>query len=101
VPELWVADRGNGRVQVYGLDGSFRRVVGETFLNSPSAFAPYGQKLVIAELYARLAVVGPDDQLVCYLGDNGAVREHPGWPNGLDELEHPVRTEELEHGRFQ
>ena len=100
VPELWVADRGNGRVQVYGLDGSFRRVVGEAFLNSPSAFAPYGQKLVIAELYARLAVLGPDDQLICYLGDNGAVREHPGWPNALDELEHPVRTAELQHGRF-
>jgi hypothetical protein len=100
VPELWVADRGNGRAQVYGLDGSFRRVVGEAFLNSPSAFATSGDKLVIAELFARLAVLGPDDELLCYLGDNGAVCDHPGWPNGLDEVAHPVRTAQLRDGRF-
>jgi hypothetical protein len=99
-PELLVADRGNGRVQAYGLDGSFLRVVGESFLNSPSAFASYGEKLVIAELYARLAILGPDDQLVCYLGENGAVCERPGWPNGVDGHEHPVRTANLRHGHF-
>jgi sugar lactone lactonase YvrE len=47
-----------------------------------------------------LAILGPDDQLVCYLGDNGAVCQRPGWPNGVDELEHPVRTADLRHGRF-
>jgi hypothetical protein len=98
--ELLVADRANGRVQVYRLDGSYLRVVGESFLNSPSAFASYGDKLVVAELYARLAILGPEDQLVCYLGENGAVCERPGWPNGVDELEHPVRTADLRRGRF-
>jgi hypothetical protein len=98
--ELLVADRGNGRAQVYGLDGSFRRAVGESFLNSPSAFATSGANLVVAELHARLAVLGPDDQLVCYLGDNGEVCRQPGWPNGVDELGHPVRAPDLRHGHF-
>jgi hypothetical protein len=98
--ELWVADRGNGRAQVYRLDGSFLRVVGESFLNSPSAFASYGANLVVAELHARLAVLGPDDELVCYLGDNGDVCRQPGWPNAVDSLEHPVRAPDLRHGRF-
>ncbi len=99
-PELWVADRGNARAQVYGLDGSFLRVVGETFLNSPSAFASSGANLVVAELHARLAVLGPEDQFVCYLGDNGEVCHQPGWPNGVDGLEHPVRAPGLRPGRF-
>ena len=42
-PELWVADRGNTRVQVYDTDGHWLRTVGEGFLNSPSAFATEGQ----------------------------------------------------------
>jgi hypothetical protein len=98
--ELWVADRGNGRVQVYGLDGTFLRAVGETFLDSPSAFASYEDKLVVAELHARLAVLDLEDKLVCYLGENGDVCNQPGWPNGVDESEHPVRMPHLRHGRF-
>lgn len=98
--ELWVADRENGRVQVYRLNGSFLRVVGEPFLNSPSAFASYGDKLVVAELRARLAVVDREDKLVCYLGENDEACKRPGWPNGVDELQHPVRMPHLQRGRF-
>jgi hypothetical protein len=99
-PSLLVADRGNGRVQVYGLDGSWLRVIGDDFLNSPSAFASYGPNLVIGELFARLAVVGTDDQLVCYLGENGEVCAVEGWPNGVGDDNHPVRSSHLEPGRF-
>ncbi|MGO9658043.1 MAG: hypothetical protein ACLQVK_23825 [Acidimicrobiales bacterium] len=97
---LLVADRGNGRIQVYRTDGPFLRVVGEPFLNSPSAFASNGGNLVVAELRARLAILGPDDQLICYLGENGEVCQQPGWPNGVDHLEHPVRAPDLRPGRF-
>jgi hypothetical protein len=95
-----VADRGNGRIQVFRLDGSFDRVVGGSFLVSPSAFASYGGNLVVAELHARLAVIGPDDRLVCYLGEDGEACRRPGWPNGVDEHEHPVRAPDLRPGRF-
>ena len=82
-PELWVADRGNARVQVYDTDGHWLRTVGEGFLNSPSAFATDGPNIVVGELYARLAVVDMDDQLVGYLGEDDQARQRPGWPNGL------------------
>lgn len=99
-PELLVADRANARVQVYDLDGRFDRVVGEGVLDSPSVFATLGDQLVVGELRARLTVLGPDDGLVGYLGENGEVCSQPGWPNALDEHGRSVRTGRLEVGRF-
>jgi hypothetical protein len=99
-PELWVADRGNARVQVYDTDGQWLRTVGEGFLNSPSAFATNGPDIVIGELYARLAVVDMDDRLVGYLGEDDEARQRPGWPNGLGPDEHPARNPNLTQGRF-
>ena len=61
-PELLVADRGNAVVRIYGLDGHWRRDIGGSFLNSPSAFAPWGERMVVAELRARLAVLDADEQ---------------------------------------
>jgi hypothetical protein len=87
-PELYVADRENKRVQVYDLQGRYLRTFGETFLNSPSGFVQWGDVLVVAELYARLAVLDTDDNLVGYLGADpeakGGWPERPGWPNALD-----------------
>jgi hypothetical protein len=88
-PELYVADRENRRVQVYDLDGRHLRTFGATFLNSPSGFAVSGDLLIIAELYARLTVVDPEDHFVCYVGAEDSARaeagwpERPGWPNAL------------------
>ena len=99
-PELWVADRGNARVQVYDTEGHWLRTVGDGFLSSPSAFATDGANIVVGELYARLAVVDEDDRLVGYLGEDAEARERPGWPNGLGPDEHPVRNPHLHPGRF-
>jgi hypothetical protein len=99
-PELYVADRGNHRIQVYDVEGAFKRVVGAEFLSSPSAFARDGDFLVVAELRARLAILDGDDRLVGYLGDNEAVCAKPGWPNMLDDRGIPTRTNRLAPGKF-
>lgn len=98
--ELYVADRGNARVVVLGLSGEFRRVVGADFLNSPSALASFGQYLVVAELYARLAICDAEDQVVCYLGENGEVASSDGWPNSKDADGKVLRSQLLEKGKF-
>src|SRR5204862_784055 len=98
--ELYVADRGNRRVQVYDAEGRFKRAFGEEFLSSPSAFAADGDVLVVAELRARLALLDRDDRLIGYLGENEAVCDTPGWPNGRGEGGEPVRTERLVPGKF-
>ncbi len=88
-PELYIADRSNKRVQVYSLDGRHLRTIGESFCISPSGFARWGDVLVVAELFSRLAVLDPDDNLIGYLGaaPNATQQqdwpERPGWPNAL------------------
>jgi hypothetical protein len=90
-PELYIADRVNTRVLVYDLDGRYLRTFGEQFLNSPSDFAQWGELLVVAELYSRLAVLDPEDNLLGYIGadpDPDAEQgwpTSPGWPNALDD----------------
>lgn len=99
-PELYIADRGNRQIQVFDLDGHYKRSFGKEFLSSPSGFARDGQFLIVAELRARLAILDAEDRLVCYLGENAAVCDLPGWPNEPDERNVPRRTSRLEPGKF-
>ena len=80
-PELYVADRSNGRVQVYGAEGNWKRVFGSDFLTSPSGFVTHGDRLVVAELKARLTICDAQDRFLVYLGANEVVAEVEGWPN--------------------
>ena len=85
-PELYIADRGNRRFQVYDLEGKFKRVFGADILTSPCGCVAHGGQLFVPELNARLAVLDENDRLVCYLGENEAVCSHPEWPNVPAEL---------------
>lgn len=98
-PELYVADRENQRLQVFGLDGRFRRISGEGLLRRPSAFAVSGENLIIAELEARLAVLDIEDELLGYIGADDDAVSRPGWPNAISSDELTVRPE-LQPGRF-
>jgi hypothetical protein len=99
-PELYVADRGNARIQVFDLDGRFQRVVGVGWLTSPSAFAIWNGYLVIAELNARLALLDADDSLVDFVGEDATAPERGGWPNALDEHGHVIRNPRVRKGKF-
>ena len=89
-PELYVADRGNGQVQVYDLDGAFKRVFGTDYLYRPCSFTTVGENLVVVEHRAgRLTVLDRNDDLVCYLGENPGVEDIPGYPNVGREHIHP------------
>lgn len=84
-PELYVADRANARIQVYDLEGRFRRVVGEGILSTPSCLASDGQRLfVIENRPARLTVLDQDDRLLGRLCEDSDSASRPGWPNALD-----------------
>ena len=57
-PELYIADRGNRRVQVYDVEGNYLRAFGADFLTSPCAFAVSCERLIIPELRARVGLNG-------------------------------------------
>lgn len=98
-PELYVADRENLRLLVFGLDGTFRREVAKGGLGRPCAMATHGDLLVVAELRARVALLDLDDRVIGYLGDNEAVADTPGWPNSVLDGK-VVRQGSLAPGRF-
>lgn len=91
-PELYVADRGNRRVQVYDLDGRFVRAFGTDVLNSPCGFITHGHEMFVPELFGRLAVLDERDRLVGYLGRDDDARHVKGWPD--------LAPEQLHAGRF-
>ena len=99
-PELVIADRANDRIQVYDLDGRYKRGFGADFLHHPAAFAPLGDYLAVAELHARVTILDGDDQPAAFLGDNFPVIKEPGWPNMLDADGKIVRTNRLQPGLF-
>jgi sugar lactone lactonase YvrE len=100
-PELYVADRGHRRIQVFDPQGQFKRTFGQEFLSSPSAFARLDDDiLVVAELRARLALLDRDDRLIAYLGADETVCERPGWPNASSSAGQPVRPPALTPGKF-
>jgi hypothetical protein len=104
-PELYIADRENKRIQIYDLDGRYLRTVGEEFLSSPSGFVQWGDTLVIAELYSRLALLDISDSLIGYIGDdpdskNGGWPERPGWPNALRDDGYVQAPHPTDPGRF-
>ncbi len=98
--ELYVADRASGQIQVYSADGEFKRSFGKEYMITPTAFARYGDFLIVAELSARIMILDGDDRLVTYLGDNHGVAAERGWPNVLNEQGVPTRSNRLRAGFF-
>ena len=99
-PELYIADRSNGRVQVYDVEGNYKKVFGSEWFRSPTGFATHGDLMVIIELHANIALVDADDNLVAQIGTNRAVCDVEGWPNVRNERGETIRNNLLEAGKL-
>jgi DNA-binding beta-propeller fold protein YncE len=90
-PRLVVADRENGRLQIFDLDGGLRSVITGLFRRPCSSYVhPDGRHLVVPDLAGRVTILDERNELVCHLGDqpdpqkraqNGVGREH--WQDGI------------------
>jgi hypothetical protein len=85
-PELYIADRGNKRFQVYSPEGEFIRSFGEDFLNLPCGGHIKDDLLYVPELCARIAILDKNDKLITFLGQNEETCSIKGWPNHPKEL---------------
>jgi sugar lactone lactonase YvrE len=79
--ELYIADRGNKRVQVYDPEGKFKRSFGADFLTSPCGFVHRNGVIYVPELYARLAILDDREKLITYIGENETACKSAAWPN--------------------
>jgi DNA-binding beta-propeller fold protein YncE len=80
-PELYVADRGNSRIQVFSLGGAFRRIISHPQLEKPCGFYQFKDQLFVPDLNAKLVVLDKSDQVCAVLGDNPEAPKTEGWPN--------------------
>ncbi len=89
-PELYIADRHNSRIQVYDVDGRYKRSFGQDNLVTPTAFAGHDGRLYVAELRGGIAVLDADDRLEGFIGGADDARPDP-WPNARDQRGRLVR----------
>lgn len=80
-PELYVADRGNNRIQVFTLEGKFKRIISGPEIKQPCDFYQFGDDLYVPDLQARLVVLDINDHVTAVLGDNPEAPKTPGWPD--------------------
>ncbi|MDC0034978.1 hypothetical protein OAJ44_01275 [Chloroflexi bacterium] len=99
-PELYVADRANGRIQVFNLNGDYLRTFGEDLFTTPSEFAITENLMIVAELEARLAILDSEDNLVRYLFPDELASTSDGWPNEISESGDIKRPSRLRPERF-
>lgn len=79
-PELYVADRGNHRIQVFTLDGQSKRAITED-VDMPCNFCFHGDHLYFPDLHSRVTIFDEEDRLVTHLGEDPEARHQAGWPN--------------------
>ncbi len=83
--ELYVADRGNNRIQVFTLDGKHKRFVTDE-QDMPCNFAYYKDEIYIPDLKARVTILDKNDKLIAHLGHNPENPKTTGWPNIQDKI---------------
>lgn len=70
-PELYVADRNNGRVQVFSLEGQLKREIKEG-MRKPCCFYQHRGALLIPDLDKVVTILNRQDKVVAHLGDGNA-----------------------------
>ena len=100
-PELYVCDRASARIQVYGADGRYRRVIDTGSLATPTWIAADADRLVLVEFKPpQLTILDRDDRVIGHLGLDTEAPSRPGWPNETGADGRPVRSSALRPGSF-
>lgn len=95
-PSVVVADRENGRLQVFDLDGKFIKAV--PGFRRPCGIHQLGDDLVVPDLGGRVTILDKENQVITQLGDNPneALRAQNGvdkaqWQDGVFIAPHSAR----------
>ncbi|MFD0618530.1 hypothetical protein ACFQZR_13775 [Paenibacillus sp. GCM10027629] len=78
-PLVYVADRGNRRIQVFSLDGEPLQIISDD-LHAPCSFSFHGEDLYIPDLMSRVTILGQNNRLISHIGETEDYKKE-GWPN--------------------
>lgn len=86
--KLVVADRGNGRLQIFSLDGQHERTVKVPgVIRLPCHFHVRGDLMVCPDLYSVVHLLDKDYNVITSLGDGKAAGQKRPWPLRLEPRE--------------
>lgn len=68
-PEVYIADRENGRIEIYSPELEYKRTALEGEVRRPCCFYQHKENLFIPDLTAQVVIIDRDDKLVARLGD--------------------------------
>jgi hypothetical protein len=72
-PEVYIADRANGRIEVYSLELQYKRTI--PGFRAPCCFYQHDGRIYVPELSARVTILDADDKVVAHLGDGGQAKD--------------------------
>jgi DNA-binding beta-propeller fold protein YncE len=78
--EVYVADRGNHRIQVFTLNGQYQRTIVDD-MDMPCSFYFYQDEVYFPDLNSRVTILDRSDRLICHLGEDQQAYKQKGWPN--------------------
>jgi len=79
-PELYVADRGNRRIQVFSMDGVHKRFLDHD-MDMPCSFYFAGDEMFFPDLHSRVTIFDANDRLITHLGEDQQAYKQKGWPD--------------------
>ncbi|HWF19211.1 MAG TPA: twin-arginine translocation signal domain-containing protein [Verrucomicrobiae bacterium] len=68
-PEVYIADRANGRIEIYSMELEYKRTVLNGVVRNPCCFYQHKGNLFIPDLASRVTIIDRDDKVVAQLGD--------------------------------
>lgn len=79
-PIVFVADRGNARLQTFTLQGQHVGFVTDA-MRRPCHFDQVDDELLIPDLWGVVTIYNKNNKPIAQLGDNPAIWKEKGWPN--------------------
>ena len=78
-PEVYIADRKNGRVEVFSMDLDYRRTI--SGLRMPCCFYQHKKHIFVPDIASRVTVLDADDRMVAQLGDGKEIKDNDTVPS--------------------
>jgi peptidylamidoglycolate lyase len=75
-PEVFIADRANGRLEIYSLELDYKRTLLDGEVRHPCCFYQHKDKIYVPDLAGRVTIIDADDKLVAHLGDGKGKKDN-------------------------